>query len=84
MAPPHKQIEEALIQSTCRVFLASPETTTVNKVRRFVEDAYHLDDGFLSAGDWKQTSKALILDCVVCACRLACPRTPAPRRTGFG
>ncbi|KAI9147720.1 transcriptional regulator [Paramyrothecium foliicola] len=65
MAPPSaKAIEGALIRSTCDVWKDDPDGTSVNKVRQHVEEKLELEEGFLSAGDWKQKSKSLIKEYV--------------------
>ncbi len=66
MAPSPKELEEALIAGTHRVFTADPDTTTVNKVRHHVEEKLGLGEGFFASDDWKQRSKALIKEYVVC------------------
>lgn len=65
MAPAPEKLEEALIEGTCQVFAAEPDATTVNKVRKHVEDSLDLEDGFFTGDDWKQRSKALIKEYVV-------------------
>lgn len=67
MAPTTTELEEALIIGTHQVFTAEPDATTVNKVRKHVEESMDLEDGFFSSGDWKQKSKALIKEYVVSA-----------------
>jgi hypothetical protein len=62
-----KELEEALIDGTHQIFTAEPDATTVNKVRKHVEETLNLDDGFFTTEDWKQRSKALIKEYVVCA-----------------
>ncbi|KAJ6441023.1 acetyl esterase [Purpureocillium lavendulum] len=64
MAPPPQELEEALIAGTHRVFTADPDATTVNKVRHDVEQTLGLEEGFFTADDWKQRSKALIKEYV--------------------
>ncbi|OAA45399.1 transcriptional regulator [Metarhizium rileyi] len=60
MAPSTDQLEEALISGTCQVFNAAPDATTVNKVRKLVEESLDLEEGFFTSEDWKQKSKGLI------------------------
>ncbi|EFY91962.1 hypothetical protein J3458_018920 [Metarhizium acridum] len=60
MALSTNQLEEALIDGTYHVFTAEPDATTVNKVRKHVEESMGLEEGFFTSEDWKQKSKALI------------------------
>ncbi|KHN97177.1 transcriptional regulator [Metarhizium album ARSEF 1941] len=60
MAPSTNQLEAALIDGTYHVFTAEPDATTVNKVRKHVEESLHLEEGFFAGEDWKQKSKVLI------------------------
>ncbi|KAF5668189.1 transcription factor [Fusarium heterosporum] len=60
MAPSDNEIEQALLDATYQVFKAFPEETTVNKVRKQTEENLGLEEGFLSTGDWKKQSKALV------------------------
>ncbi|PNY28859.1 Uncharacterized protein TCAP_01214 [Tolypocladium capitatum] len=60
MAPSTKKLEQALIDGTSEVFSAEPDGTSVNKVRRHVEERLGLEEGFFAGGNWKQKSKALI------------------------
>lgn len=66
MAPSDKALEDALVQGTCDVFDAQPEETSVNKVRRHVEEKLDLEENFLAEGDWKKKSKDIIKEYVVC------------------
>lgn len=66
MAPPAKKIEQALLDGTYEVYSEAPDDTTVNKVRKHVEEKLSLKDGFFSTGNWKAKSKNLIKDRVVC------------------
>ena len=66
MAPPKRQIEEAILQGTYEVYSEDPDSTSVNKVRKHVEEELGLDDGFLANGTWKSKSKSLIKQRVVC------------------
>lgn len=75
MAPSPKKLEEALIEGTCQVFAAEPDATTVNKVRKHVEDSLGLEDGFFTGDDWKQKSKALIKEYVVSIALWVLPST---------
>lgn len=65
MAPSTKKLEQALIDGTSEVFSAEPDGTSVNKVRRHVEEKLGLEEGFFTSGYWKQKSKALIKEYVV-------------------
>lgn len=69
MAPSAKQVEEALVDGTYHIFTAEPDATTVNKVRKHVEDELGVEEGFLASDEWKQKSKTLIKECVVSDCR---------------
>ncbi|KAF5988345.1 transcription factor [Fusarium coicis] len=60
MAPSEDEIEQALLDATYQVFQATPDETTVNKVRKQTEENLSLDDGFFSSAEWKQKSKSLI------------------------
>ncbi|KAK3180135.1 hypothetical protein K4F52_008437 [Lecanicillium sp. MT-2017a] len=64
MAPSDKALEDALVQGTCDVFDAQPEETSVNKVRRHVEEKLDLEENFLAEGDWKKKSKDIIKEYV--------------------
>ncbi|KAG6035971.1 hypothetical protein E4U41_005857 [Claviceps citrina] len=64
MVPPPAALEAALIEGTCQVFNSDPDATTVNKVRKHVEEERGLDDGFFTSDEWKQRSKALIKEYV--------------------
>lgn len=66
MAPSEDEIEQALLDATYQVYQATPDETTVNKVRKQTEENLSLDDGFFSSAEWKQKSKSLIKDRVVC------------------
>ncbi|UKZ76308.1 hypothetical protein TrVFT333_004010 [Trichoderma virens FT-333] len=60
MAPSAAQLKEALIEGTREVYSAEPDGTSVNKVRRHVEEKLGLDDGFFTSEAWKQKSKTII------------------------
>ncbi|PNP73930.1 hypothetical protein FNYG_12679 [Fusarium nygamai] len=60
MAPSEDEIERALLDATYQVYQATPDETTVNKVRKQTEENLSLDDGFFSSAEWKQKSKSLI------------------------
>ncbi|KAF9771763.1 hypothetical protein IL306_010581 [Fusarium sp. DS 682] len=60
MTPSEDEIEQALLDATYQVYQATPDETTVNKVRKQTEENLSLDQGFLSNVDWKQRSKSLI------------------------
>ncbi|KAJ4024316.1 hypothetical protein NW752_002884 [Fusarium irregulare] len=60
MAPSSDEIRQALLDATYQVYQATPEETTVNKVRKQTEENLGLDDGFLSSEDWKKKSKDII------------------------
>ncbi|CVK87184.1 uncharacterized protein FMAN_05690 [Fusarium mangiferae] len=62
MAPSEDEIEQALLDATYQVYQATPDETTVNKVRKQTEENLSLDDGFFSSAEWKQKSKSLIKD----------------------
>ncbi|KAL6400713.1 hypothetical protein AUP68_16428 [Ilyonectria robusta] len=62
MAPPAKKIEQALLDGTYEVYSEAPDDTTVNKVRKHVEEKLSLKDGFFTTGNWKAKSKTLIKD----------------------
>lgn len=66
MAPSEDKIERALLDATYQVYQATPDETTVNKVRKQTEENLSLDEGFLSSAEWKQKSKSLIKERVVC------------------
>jgi hypothetical protein len=66
MAPSEDEIEQALLDATYQVFQATPDETTVNKIRKQTEENLSLDDGFFSSAEWKQKSKSLIKERVVC------------------
>lgn len=65
MAPSDKEIEDAILQGTCEVYENDPSDTSVNKVRKHVEEKLSLEDGSLSNGEWKTKSKNLIKQRVV-------------------
>lgn len=67
MPPKQRDIEEALKYGTYEVFKADPDATSVNKVRQHVELKLSLEEGFFSDEEWKQKSKEIIKECVVCA-----------------
>ncbi|QYS96126.1 hypothetical protein H0G86_003387 [Trichoderma simmonsii] len=60
MAPSTAQLKEALIEGTREVYSAEPDGTSVNKVRRRVEEKLGLEDGFFTSETWKQKSKTII------------------------
>ncbi|UKZ49803.1 hypothetical protein TrVGV298_004056 [Trichoderma virens] len=60
MAPSAAQLKEALIKGTREVYSAEPDGTSVNKVRRHVEEKLGLDDSFFTSEAWKQKSKTII------------------------
>ncbi|KAF5567065.1 transcription factor [Fusarium phyllophilum] len=60
MAPSEDEIEQALLDATYQVYQATPDETTVNKVRKQTEENLSLNDGFFSSAEWKQKSKSLI------------------------
>ncbi|KAH7250049.1 uncharacterized protein BKA55DRAFT_512468 [Fusarium redolens] len=60
MAPSEDEIEQALLDATYQVYQATPDETTVNKVRKQTEENLSLDEGFFSNAEWKQKSKSLI------------------------
>ncbi|RFU80080.1 transcriptional regulator [Trichoderma arundinaceum] len=60
MAPSAAQLKEALTEGTQEVYKAEPDGTSVNKVRRHVEEKLGLEDGFFTSDAWKQKSKTII------------------------
>nr|CEG04223.1 unnamed protein product [Fusarium clavum] len=60
MAPSNDEIRQALLDATYQIYQATPEETTVNKVRKQTEENLGLDDGFLTGDDWKKQSKDII------------------------
>ncbi|KAL6893198.1 hypothetical protein HDV57DRAFT_226099 [Trichoderma longibrachiatum] len=60
MAPSAAKLKEALIEGTREVYQAEPDGTSVNKVRRLVEEKLGLEDGFFTSEAWKQKSKTII------------------------
>ncbi|KAM0262469.1 hypothetical protein ACHAQJ_001723 [Trichoderma viride] len=60
MAPSAAKLKEALIEGTCEVYKAEPDGTSVNKVRRLVEEKLELEDGFFTSNTWKKKSKTII------------------------
>lgn len=77
MAPSAAKLKEALIEGTCEIYKAEPDGTSVNKVRRHVEEKFGLDDGFFTSDAWKQKSKTIIKEQVVsitsrAVCQLCC------------
>ncbi|PON30403.1 hypothetical protein TGAM01_v200842 [Trichoderma gamsii] len=60
MAPSAAKLKEALIDGTCEIYKAEPDGTSVNKVRRHVEEKLGLEDGFFTSDAWKQKSKTVI------------------------
>ncbi|KAL7938869.1 hypothetical protein V8C35DRAFT_289432 [Trichoderma chlorosporum] len=60
MAPSAAKLKEALIEGTREVYSAEPDGTSVNKVRRHVEEKLGLEDGFFTSETWKQKSKTII------------------------
>lgn len=65
MAPSAAKLKEALIEGTREVYQAEPDGTSVNKVRRHVEEKLGLEDGFFTSEAWKQKSKTIIKEQVV-------------------
>ncbi|KAI5467074.1 hypothetical protein BGZ63DRAFT_476946 [Mariannaea sp. PMI_226] len=60
MAPSAKKLEEALLDGTFEVYSTTPDETTVNKVRKHVEEKLGLEEGFFLDTKWKAKSKTLI------------------------
>ncbi|KAL7797276.1 hypothetical protein V8C37DRAFT_305870 [Trichoderma ceciliae] len=60
MAPSAAKLKAALIEGTREVYNAEPDGTSVNKVRRNVEEKLGLEDGFFTSETWKQKSKTII------------------------
>lgn len=67
MAPSKKELEKALIEGTKAVFTEDPDATSVNKIRKHVEEKLGLDEGFFTGPDWKSKSKEIIKKHVVCS-----------------
>lgn len=65
MAPSAAKLKEALIEGTREVYQAEPDATSVNKVRRHVEEKLGLENGFFTSETWKQKSKTIIKEQVV-------------------
>lgn len=65
MAPSAAKLKEALIDGTCEIYKAEPDGTSVNKVRRHVEEKLGLEDGFFTSDTWKHKSKTIIKEQVV-------------------
>jgi hypothetical protein len=65
MAPSNDEIRQALLDATYQVYQATPEETTVNKVRKQTEENLGIDDGFLTGDEWKKKSKDIIKERVV-------------------
>jgi hypothetical protein len=65
MVPSAAKLKEALIDGTCEIYKAEPDGTSVNKVRRHVEEKLGLEDGFFTSDTWKQKSKTIIKEQVV-------------------
>lgn len=65
MGPSVKELEAALIEGTYQVFSTDPDATTVNAVRRHVENSQGLEDEFFLSEEWKQRSKNVIKEYVV-------------------
>ncbi|KAG5930272.1 hypothetical protein E4U42_002484 [Claviceps africana] len=64
MVPSHEKLEAALIEGTYHIFTSEPDATTVNKVRKHVEEEQGLEAGFFANDEWKQKSKAVIKEYV--------------------
>jgi hypothetical protein len=77
MAPSAKKLEAALIDGTCEVFKVEPDATSVNKVRKQVEEKLGLEDGFFQSEEWKSRSKSLIKHYVVGIARTRVTTRPA-------
>ncbi|KAL6870490.1 hypothetical protein J3F83DRAFT_683406 [Trichoderma novae-zelandiae] len=60
MAPSAAKLKEALIEGTREVYRVEPDATSVNKVRRHVEEKLGLEDGFFTSETWKHKSKTII------------------------
>ena len=65
MAPSAKNLEAALVEATNKVFLADPDNTTVNKVRKQAEEDLDLEEGFFANEEWKSKSKSIVKEHVV-------------------
>ncbi|KAG6010560.1 hypothetical protein E4U21_005913 [Claviceps maximensis] len=64
MVPPPEELEAALIEGTYQIFTSDPDATTINKVRKHVEEKQGLEEGFFANDEWKQKSKAIIKEYV--------------------
>lgn len=68
--PPAKASGKAITKELANVVREtynSPkrDELTVNYARQIVEDRLGLEDGFLKEGEWKATSKQIIIDTLV-------------------
>lgn len=64
MAPSAETLEGHLKEATRQLYLADPDTVTVNSVRQRAEEQNDLEKGFFVAQDWKARSKTLITEFV--------------------
>lgn len=76
MAPSKKELEKALVEGTKAVFTEDPDATSVNKVRKHVEEKLDLDEGFFTCPEWKSKSKEIIKKHVVCPTNAALNTAP--------
>ncbi|CAM1504044.1 Fc.00g016350.m01.CDS01 [Cosmosporella sp. VM-42] len=84
MAPSATKLEDALLQGTYDIYRVEPDATTVNKVRKHVEEELGLEDGFFSSGQWKSKSKTLIKERVGKLFDGWVPETETESKPNFG
>lgn len=65
MAPSVEALEKYLKEATRQLYVADPNTVTVNTVRQCAEEENGLEKGFFVTQDWKSRSKTIITECVV-------------------
>jgi len=75
MPPKPSVIKEELAKTVRDLFKTDRNSLTVNLVRKNVEENLGLDEGFFRGPNWKQKSKELITNTVVCllSCQLTNP-----------
>ena len=67
-APSDKVLERSLRHAVQAVYRSGDmEELTVKRIRKAAEEALKLHDGFFKGEDWKDRSKRIIEDEVVCA-----------------
>ncbi|KAI1148371.1 hypothetical protein F4825DRAFT_434360 [Nemania diffusa] len=64
MAPSVEALEKYLKEATRQLYVADPNTVTVNTVRQCAEEENGLEKGFFVTQDWKSRSKTIITECV--------------------